>query len=84
MKATGWEYAVIGLMVVIFGTAAAVREPSVRAAWSGAFLGFIVGALFSTLVRLVTMPLQREVEALQGRVADLERRAGGSGPAGPP
>jgi hypothetical protein len=62
--------------------AAAVRESSVGAAGGGAFVGLILGALFCTFVRLVTLPLEREVEALRDRVAELERR-GGPGPTGP-
>jgi hypothetical protein len=81
MRTSAWDYVVIVLTAVIFATAAAVREQSAGAAAGGAFVGFILGALFCTFVRLVAMPLQREVERLQDRVAELERRSGGAGPA---
>jgi hypothetical protein len=77
MRTTTWDYVVIALTALIFGVAAAVREPSIGAAWGGAFMGLILGALFCTFARLVMLPLQREVEGLRDRVAELERRAGG-------
>jgi uncharacterized membrane protein len=80
MRTTVWDFAVIALTAVTSGVAAAVREPSVGAAGGGAFWGLIVGALFCTFVRLVTLPLERAVEALRARVAELERRGGGPGP----
>ena len=80
MRTTVWDFAVIALTAVTFGVAAAFREPSVGAAWGGVFWGLVVGALFCTFVRLVTLPLVREVEALRVRVADLERRGGGPSP----
>jgi hypothetical protein len=78
MRTTVWDCVVIVLTAVIFGVAAAVREPSGGAAFGGAVWGLILGALFCTFVRLVVLPLQREVEALRDRVAELERRGGGA------
>jgi hypothetical protein len=74
MKATVWDYVVILLTGVLFGAATAVREPNLGAAWGGAFMGLILGALFCTFVRLVMLPLQREVEALRARLEELDRR----------
>jgi hypothetical protein len=39
-------------------------------------MGLILGALFCTFVRLVMLPLQREVESLRDRVAEMDRRTG--------
>jgi hypothetical protein len=75
MRTTIWETAVIALTTVIVATAFAVRDSS-AALPAGMLWGVIAGALFCTFVRLLMMPLQREVEALRDKVAELERRGG--------
>ena len=81
MRVTSWEYAVIGLTAAVFAAVLAIREGS-GAAWTGLLWGALAATLFTTAVRLLTMPLQQELEALRGRVAELERQDGPTGPGG--
>ena len=79
MRTTVWDLVVTALIAVVVATAFAVREASAAALPVGVMWGVLAGALFSTFVRLLQTPLQREVDALRDKVAELERRSSGTG-----
>jgi len=76
VQASVWEYAVTVLSAVIGAVAGGADGSDRVSPVYGGVAGLLVGALFCTFSRLVSYPLQREVESLRDRVAELERRSG--------